>query len=54
MTELMFCHYVSCVQHTDEYRSLNPSRQVPTLLIDGTTLTQSVSCLHSLHKSCSL
>ena len=32
-------------QNTEEYLSLNPMGQVPTLIIDGITFTQSVSSL---------
>ena len=31
------------IQLTEDYEKLNPLRQVPTLVIDGNTLTQSVS-----------
>jgi maleylacetoacetate isomerase len=35
-------------QHTAEYRALNPSREVPTLLHDGKVLAQSVAILEYL------
>ncbi|KAI0210000.1 Maleylacetoacetate isomerase [Lamellibrachia satsuma] len=38
-------------QHTDEYKTLNPSRQVPTLIIDGTTLTQSMAIIEYLEET---
>lgn len=38
-------------QHKDEYRTLNPSRQVPTLIIDGTTLTQSMAIVEYLEET---
>ena len=37
----LYKHYK--FQNKDEYKSKNPMGQVPTLIIDGLTLTQSVS-----------
>jgi len=38
-------------QHSKEYRSLNPSREVPTLLIDGFTLAQSIAIIEYLDET---
>ena len=35
--------FVSVLQKSEEYTKLNPMAQLPTLMIDGLTLTQSVS-----------
>ncbi len=44
--------YVCFIQRTEDYEKQNPMKQVPSLIIDGVTLTQSVSagasCLKSL------
>ena len=37
-------------QRTDEYNNLNPMQQVPTLVVDGHTLTQSVAILEYLEE----
>ncbi|KAL5257365.1 hypothetical protein ACHWQZ_G012337 [Mnemiopsis leidyi] len=38
-------------QHSDEYKSVNPMEQVPTLVIDGLTLTQSLPIMEYLEES---
>lgn len=38
-------------QKTEEYSSLNPMKQVPTLLIDGQTLTQSLPIIEYLDET---
>lgn len=37
-------------QHSDEYKKLNPQQQVPTLIIDDHTLTESVSIIEYLEE----
>ena len=36
-------------QHTKEYKEVNPLEQVPTLEIDGLTLTQSIPIIEYIH-----
>lgn len=38
-------------QHSDEYKSVNPMEQVPTLIIDGVSLTQSLPILEYLEET---
>lgn len=38
-------------QHLDEYKSVNPMEQVPTLVIDGSTLTQSLPIIEYLEET---
>eukprot|EP00116_Pleurobrachia_bachei_P007534 sb/3467796/ len=38
-------------QHSDEYKSLNGMEQVPTLLIDGLSLTQSIPIIEYLEET---
>ena len=42
-------HLVKGVQHSEEYRRVNPMGQVPALVIDDMTLTQSVAIMEYLH-----
>ena len=42
-------HLVNGVQHSEEYRRVNPMGQVPALVIDDMTLTQSVAIMEYLH-----
>ena len=42
-------HLVKGVQRSDEYREVNPMGQVPALVIDDMTLTQSVAIMEYLH-----
>ncbi|XP_023213878.1 probable maleylacetoacetate isomerase 2 isoform X1 [Centruroides sculpturatus] len=37
-------------QHSDEYKKLNPQQKVPTLVIDGNVLTDSISILEYLEE----
>ena len=38
-------------QHSDEYKSVNPLGQVPTLVIDDMTLTQSLPIIEYLEET---
>ncbi|NXA50400.1 MAAI isomerase, partial [Nothocercus julius] len=38
-------------QHSAEYKTLNPMQQVPTLKIDGITLSQSLAIIHYLEET---
>jgi maleylacetoacetate isomerase len=38
-------------QHTNEYASVNPAKQVPTLIIDNNTLAQSIAILEYLEET---
>eukprot|EP00946_MAST-07B_sp_MAST-7B-sp1_P001934 g1934.t1 len=38
-------------QHSDDYREINPSREVPTLEIDGRVLTQSLAIIEYLDET---
>ena len=42
-------HLVKGVQRSEEYRKVNPMGQVPALVIDDMTLTQSVAIMEYLH-----
>ena len=42
-------HLVKGVQRSEEYRKVNPMGQVPALVIDDITLTQSVAIMEYLH-----
>jgi maleylacetoacetate isomerase len=48
--ELRFVHLLKDggQQHTDEYRALNPQEQIPTLVHDGHTITQSLAIIEYL------
>ena len=42
-------HLVKGVQRSEEYKKVNPMGQVPALVIDDMTLTQSVAIMEYLH-----
>eukprot|EP01139_Manchomonas_bermudensis_P026015 Amastigsp_a847809_21.p2 type:complete len:211 gc:universal Amastigsp_a847809_21:638-6(-) len=44
-------HLVKKEQRSEDYAALNPSKLVPTLLIDGHTLTQSIAILEYLEET---
>jgi maleylacetoacetate isomerase len=50
VAEMRFVHLLKDggQQHTDEYRALNPQEQIPTLVHDGHTITQSLAIIEYL------
>ncbi|KAB7495867.1 hypothetical protein Anas_06615 [Armadillidium nasatum] len=42
------CNLLENEQSTDEYKKLNPMSQVPALIVDGKTITQSVREINEL------